>query len=77
MNLIKGIDIQCFRSILNDHISDIEDFSCFIGTNNSGKSNILRALSLFFTDEPEPNTFFDIDVDYYNDPRRKKKKRSN
>ncbi len=75
MNFITDIEIEGFRSILNAKISGLEDFSCFIGVNNSGKSNILRALNLFFTDETDTGAWFDIDSDYYNDPKRNKKKR--
>lgn len=44
---IKHIQINNYRSIKNLEF-DISDFSVLIGANNSGKSNILRALTYFF-----------------------------
>lgn len=44
---IKHIQINNYRSIKNLDF-DISDFSVLIGANNSGKSNILRALTYFF-----------------------------
>ena len=74
MQLITGIEIQGFRSILDQKIEDLDTFTCFVGANNSGKSNVLRALSLFLTDKPEPNIELDISRDYYKDPLRRKKR---
>jgi len=50
MKLITRIQVEGFRSLVATTIEPVESFTCFIGTNNCGKSNILRALSLFFTD---------------------------
>ena len=49
--IIEKIEIENFRSIkkkvtLED--SPTSSFKVFVGPNNSGKSNILRALNLFF-----------------------------
>jgi predicted ATP-dependent endonuclease of OLD family len=44
-----------------------------VGANNSGKSNILRALNLFFNDETEPGRFINLYEDFHNPSRRKKK----
>jgi len=44
---IKKVAIKNYRSIKNLEL-DISDFSILIGANNSGKSNILRALNFFF-----------------------------
>ena len=74
MSLLDVIEIDRFRSLVNSRIGPLGDFTCFAGENNSGKSNILRALSLFLTGEPEPGVPLDFDRDYYADPKSKKKK---
>ena len=56
MPRIRRIQIKNFRSIKNLDIG-VEDLAAFVGDNDSGKSNILRALNLFFNnviegDEP-------------------------
>lgn len=47
---IKSITIKRFRSImnLNLNIEDINEIITICGANNSGKTNILRALEIFF-----------------------------
>lgn len=47
---IKAIKISNFRSIVNMDIKipENEHFMVFVGANNIGKTNILRALALFF-----------------------------
>jgi hypothetical protein len=74
MNLIRRIEIRGFRSLASVEIDSVGEFACLVGTNNSGKSNVLRALSLFFTDEPEPGKELDQNVDFYSEPRSKKRK---
>jgi energy-coupling factor transporter ATP-binding protein EcfA2 len=74
VRLITGLEIEGFRSILHETIAPVDGFTCLIGENNSGKSNVLRALNLFFTDETEPQVDFDIARDYYKDPKKKKKR---
>jgi predicted ATP-dependent endonuclease of OLD family len=49
MKLISGIHIKYFRSIYDLEIGEIsETVTVFTGKNDVGKSNILRALNLFF-----------------------------
>jgi predicted ATP-dependent endonuclease of OLD family len=52
MNIIQ-IEISRFRSINNTLKLDVSDnnFSTFVGENNVGKTNVLRALNLFFNPE--------------------------
>lgn len=50
MRIIKQIEISRFRSISKEKI-ELSDLSVFSGLNNAGKSNILRALNLFFNGE--------------------------
>jgi len=45
---MRWLHIRGFRSI-RDISFDIDDFLCFIGQNNHGKSNIFQALDLFFS----------------------------
>ncbi len=63
MITIKRISIKNFRSIVNETI-DLKDFNCFVGKNDSGKSNVLKALNLFFNDKTDFNTPFEFQSDY-------------
>lgn len=63
MITIKKIHIKNFRSIV-DEVIELSDFNCFVGKNDSGKSNVLKALNLFFNDETDFNTKFDFSSDY-------------
>ncbi len=73
MILIKNINITDFRSIQNGNIRINHGYLPIIGENNSGKSNILRALNLFFNDEVEPGLPLSLATDFHNPSRRRKK----
>lgn len=73
MKLISEIKIKGFRSIRDSHLSGLGDFTGFAGLNNSGKSNILRALNAFFNGETDPGQALNLDLDYYRPDLRKKK----
>jgi len=75
MKLITRIEVEGFRSLVTTTTEPLENFTCLIGANNSGKSNILRALSLFFTGQPEPGRALNFNQDYHSAPKSKKKKR--
>lgn len=60
---IKNIQIKNFRSIRNLQ-ADASQLSVFVGKNDSGKSNILRALNLFFNGKTNPNSNFNFMEDY-------------
>ncbi len=70
MKIIKKIRIENFRSFLGTRgddlaeVLDVTDLNIFSGANDSGKSNILRALNLFFNDEVsrEKKFFHKIDL---------------
>ena len=48
MSRIKSLVIENYRSI--EHIQfSFEDMVAFVGPNNSGKTNILRAINWFLT----------------------------
>ncbi|QQG46295.1 MAG: AAA family ATPase [Candidatus Niyogibacteria bacterium] len=74
MKFIKKIEIHSFRSCENMHIENCENFNVFLGLNNSGKSNILRALNLFFNGEIEPGFKFLLERDGNFPPKKRKKK---
>jgi len=61
---LQRSQIRNFRSIHNEPINKIESFNIFGGTNDSGKSNVLRALNLFFTGQTSFLTKFNFDDDY-------------
>lgn len=50
---IKHIRIKNFRSIVDLSI-DVGKMNIFVGLNDAGKSNVLKALNLFFNGETEP-----------------------
>lgn len=47
-HMIEKIEIQYFRSIYRASITDVKRLNVFAGKNDVGKSNVLRALNLFF-----------------------------
>lgn len=53
MKIIKRIKIQSYRSFQNV-IIEAEDLNIYSGVNNVGKSNILKALNLFFNSDKFP-----------------------
>ena len=53
MKIINKIEINYFRSAYSIHFQQIEDFNILVGNNDSGKSNILKALNLFFNNQTE------------------------
>jgi AAA15 family ATPase/GTPase len=63
MKVIEEIFIDRFRSCRQTRVKDFGEFSIIAGRNNTGKSNILRALCLFFIDEIEPGVNLDLKRD--------------
>ena len=63
MPRIRRIQIKNFSSIKNLDIG-VEDLAAFVGDNDSGKSNILRALNLFFNNVIEGDEPLDFERDY-------------
>ncbi|HLA81540.1 MAG TPA: AAA family ATPase, partial [Thermoleophilia bacterium] len=74
MQLIRSVEVRRFRSIDHVVLQDLSDFTILVGPNNSGKSNILRSLNLFFNDWLERNTYLDFDRDYFTSAPSKKRK---
>ena len=60
---ITKIHIENFRSIKSID-ADLAQLAIFVGKNDCGKSNILRALNLFFNDETNPGIEFSFAEDY-------------
>lgn len=50
---IKSVRIRNFRSI-KEQIIELGDYTCFVGANGSGKSNVLHALNVFFGEPDIP-----------------------
>ncbi len=46
---IKQIKIRNFRTIKEETSIDIKDYMTIVGPNNSGKTNLLKAIHMFFT----------------------------
>ncbi|KJK05322.1 ATP-dependent nuclease [Pseudomonas tussilaginis] len=64
MRLIDKIEIAYFRSMYKDDLSDCAETNIIFGRNDSGKSNILRALNLFFNNKTSPGQAFVFDQDF-------------
>lgn len=70
MKIIEKIEIKSFRSFCNrkgdkSEIDKISKLNIFSGANDSGKSNILRALNLFFNGQTSLGHFFTFENDYF------------
>jgi len=70
VRVINQIEIKNFRSFGNRKkesykVYKITDLNIISGANDSGKSNILRALNLFFNGHTNLNEFFDFERDFY------------
>lgn len=64
MNLIKSIRIQFFRSIYDLDLKNLSNITVFAGLNDSGKSNIIKALNLFFNNETDWDSLLDFEYDF-------------
>ncbi len=60
---ISSIRIKNFRSIRNELIT-AKDLNIFVGLNDAGKSNVLKALNLFFTGETDYGKKFSFANDF-------------
>ena len=63
--IIRSIQIKNFRSIRNITIS-LSKMNIFVGLNDVGKSNVLKALNLFFNNSTDYDSKFDFDKDFSN-----------
>ncbi|WP_273828192.1 ATP-dependent nuclease [Pseudomonas sp. SBT1-2] len=64
MRLIDQVEIAYFRSMYKDSLNNCTDINVVFGRNDSGKSNILRALNLFFNNKTSPDQEFDFFQDF-------------
>lgn len=74
MRLIRSVEIERFRSLDSARLTELSDFTVLVGPNNSGKSNVLRALNLFFNNYTDPDQFVDFAIDYHVGAPKKKKR---
>ncbi|WP_375243502.1 ATP-dependent endonuclease [Sphingomonas parapaucimobilis] len=63
MKLIKKIEVNYLRSLYAAVLTQVGDLNVIFGRNDSGKSNLLRALNLFFNDEIDPATDLNFELD--------------
>ena len=61
--MIRLVNIKHFRSIRKLSLTS-EEITTFVGKNDAGKSNILRALNLFFTNKTDSYKNFDFNSDF-------------
>lgn len=66
MRIIDRIDVNYFRSVYSASLTNCRDVNIITGSNDSGKSNILKALNLFFNGATEPHE----DLDFLRDLNR-------
>ena len=73
MPKIRRVTIKNFRSIMELTL-DATDLTVIVGDNDCGKSNVLRALNLFFNDRTNPETPFSFPDDYnrFAEPKAKR-----
>lgn len=64
MRIIESIQIRYFRSVYNVILSDCKDINVITGKNDVGKSNILKALNLFFCQQTDYNTVMNFVENY-------------
>lgn len=62
--LIDKITIRNFRSISKLEVK-VGKIGIFVGQNDAGKSNILRAVNLFFNNETDPGSPLDFAQDFH------------
>ncbi|PHS21867.1 MAG: hypothetical protein COA84_14590 [Robiginitomaculum sp.] len=70
MKLIKKIEVYYYRSLYKATLNNVGDLNVIFGRNDSGKSNLLRALNLFFNGKIDSGHDFDFSLDM-SDPRKK------
>lgn len=64
MQLIEEIEISYFRSFYKFKLRHLKDLNIIFGKNDSGKSNVVRALNLFFSGSPDHNQPFEFPIDF-------------
>lgn len=64
MKIIKKIEIKHFRSVFEQSVEELNHLNIFGGQNDAGKSNVLRALNLFFNNQTSFLEEFDFQSDF-------------
>lgn len=64
MKLIKEVEIAYFRSFYKEVLYRCDDLNIIFGKNDGGKSNIIRALNLFFNGYTDTETEFNFNIDF-------------
>lgn len=64
VQLIDEIEIRYFRSFYNFKLRHLKDLNVVFGKNDAGKSNLVRALNLFFSGSPDHTQPFEFPIDF-------------
>lgn len=64
MRILEKIEISKYRSFGELEIIETFDLNIFSGSNDSGKSNLLKALNLFFTGQSDLNVRYNSESDF-------------
>jgi len=64
MKVVESITIRYFRSVYTLTISPCNDITVITGKNDVGKSNVLKALNLFFCQQTDHLNGFNFSEDY-------------
>ncbi|MDD3772877.1 MAG: AAA family ATPase, partial [Weeksellaceae bacterium] len=64
MRILEKIEISKFRSFGDLETIETFDLNIFSGSNDSGKSNLLKALNLFFTGQSDLNVRYNSESDF-------------
>lgn len=64
MHLVEEIEISYFRSFYKFRFKDLKDLNVIFGKNDAGKSNIIRAINLFFSGETDHLRRFEFPIDF-------------
>ncbi len=62
--LIHKVEISYFRSIYQESLGECRPLNIVVGGNDSGKSNILRAINLFFNNCSDLGDPYNFDKDF-------------
>lgn len=64
MQYIEKVEISKFRSLGDNNVITCGKINIFSGSNDSGKSNVIKALNLFFNDRTDIFTGFNPENDF-------------
>jgi len=64
LNIIQEIEIAYFRSFYKSSLYKCNDLNIIFGKNDVGKSNIVRAMNLFFNNKTDNVSDYDFGIDF-------------